>query len=178
MIAYFTGTINGQGDRFGMPYLIDGHNLIPKIRGLSLSALDDEERLIRLLQEFCRIRRVKGLEVYFDKAAPGRAGTFRRGLVTAHFVPAGQSADEAIRLRLKALKKSARNWTVVSADRQVRSEAASAQARVISSEEFARLVEDALREGPPPGDPQEPVVSSDELEEWLRLFSQRKPGAS
>ena len=38
-----------------MPYLIDGHNLIPKVAGLSLKAVDDEMQLIELLQEFCRI---------------------------------------------------------------------------------------------------------------------------
>lgn len=39
-----------------MPYLIDGHNLIPKI-GLRLSEPDDELELIRLLQDFARLRR-------------------------------------------------------------------------------------------------------------------------
>ena len=37
-----------------MPYLIDGHNLIPKVRGLSLQSMDDEMELVELLQEFCR----------------------------------------------------------------------------------------------------------------------------
>ena len=36
-----------------MPYLIDGHNLIPKL-GLRLESLDDEMELIAILQEFCR----------------------------------------------------------------------------------------------------------------------------
>ena len=50
-----------------MPYLIDGHNLIPKIPGLSLEMLDDEDRLIELLQEFARVRRQR-IEVFFDQA--------------------------------------------------------------------------------------------------------------
>ena len=41
-----------------MPYLIDGHNLIPKL-GLRLDSLDDEEQLIPRLQEFCRLRRAQ-----------------------------------------------------------------------------------------------------------------------
>ncbi|MBP1702274.1 MAG: hypothetical protein H6Q38_1381, partial [Chloroflexi bacterium] len=40
-----------------MPYIVDGHNLIPKIPGLSLRAIDDEMQLIELLQEFCRVQR-------------------------------------------------------------------------------------------------------------------------
>ena len=33
-----------------MPTIIDGHNLIPKVRGLSLQRLDDELELIQKLQ--------------------------------------------------------------------------------------------------------------------------------
>jgi hypothetical protein len=40
-----------------MPYLIDGHNLIPKIPGMNLGDVDDETQLIEMLQEFCRRRR-------------------------------------------------------------------------------------------------------------------------
>ena len=39
-----------------MPYLIDGHNLIPKL-GLRLDSMDDEMELIAILQEFCRVER-------------------------------------------------------------------------------------------------------------------------
>ena len=49
-----------------MAYMIDGHNLIPKL-GLRLDSLDDEEQLLALLQEFCRLRRAQ-VEVYFDGA--------------------------------------------------------------------------------------------------------------
>jgi len=51
-----------------MQFLIDGHNLIPKIPGLSLQEMDDEQQLIILLQEFCRLQR-KQVEVFFDQAA-------------------------------------------------------------------------------------------------------------
>ena len=37
-----------------MPYLIDGHNLIPKL-GLRLDSVDDEMELVAILQEFCRL---------------------------------------------------------------------------------------------------------------------------
>ena len=35
-----------------MSYLIDGHNLIPKIPGLTLRQMDDENELIEILQRF------------------------------------------------------------------------------------------------------------------------------
>lgn len=39
--------------------LIDGHNLIPKIHGLSLKMLDDEMELIQILSEYARLSRKK-----------------------------------------------------------------------------------------------------------------------
>src|SRR5512134_1091258 len=112
-----------------MPYLIDGHNLIPKL-GLRLDSMDDEMELIAILQEFCR-REQKQAEVFFDGAPAPHAGTRKLGSVTAHFVRLGASADDAIRKRLRTLRKSARNWTVVSSDRQVQADAHAAQAEVI-----------------------------------------------
>jgi hypothetical protein len=48
-----------------MPYLIDGHNLIPKL-GLRLDSMDDEQELVVILQEYARLERKKQVEVYFD----------------------------------------------------------------------------------------------------------------
>ena len=48
-----------------MPYLIDGHNLIPKF-GLRLDSVNDEMELVSILQEFARLKRQK-VEVYFDE---------------------------------------------------------------------------------------------------------------
>lgn len=154
-----------------MPYLIDGHNLIPKIQGLRLDNLDDEQELIDLLRAFCQRRRQKA-EVFFDQAAPGRAGKQSFGLVTAHFVQASSSADEAIQRKLNQLGRQARNWKVVSSDRQVQAEARAAQAEVVAAEDFARL----LQEAPQPARQRKPHsgkgLSTSEVEEWLRIFKE------
>ena len=71
-----------------MFFLIDGHNLIPKIPGMSLESLDDELGLIKQLQIYCRISR-DSVEVFFDRAAPGQAGTKNHGVVKVHFIPLG-----------------------------------------------------------------------------------------
>lgn len=152
-----------------MPYLIDGHNLIPKM-GLRLNDPNDEQALIVRLQAFCRHTR-KSVEVYFDGAPPGQAGVRKFGAVTAHFVRQGSSADAAIRQRLHRMGKSAKNWVLVTSDRQVQAEGRAAQSQVISSEAFTRLVDDAQRATPP--DSQPPAGMSDaELTDWLRLFGE------
>jgi predicted RNA-binding protein with PIN domain len=155
-----------------MPYLIDGHNLIPKI-GLRLDSMDDEMELVAILQEFCRLRR-RQVEVYFDGAPAPHAGTRRLGAVTAHFVPLGTTADDAIRRRLKRMGKSAKNWTVVSSDRQVQTEARAAGADLISSDAFARQLKKARQAAPKPASERKP--SKEEVEEWLKLFKEDRKG--
>lgn len=149
-----------------MPYLIDGHNLIPKL-GLRLDSPDDELELVAILQEFCRLER-RQADVFFDAAPSPQAGTRKLGAVTAHFSPIGTSADSAIRNRLKKLGKAAKNWTVVSSDREVQSNARAQQAEVISSEEFAKMIHKAMDS--PQAYKGERVVSKEELDEWLKMF--------
>ena len=154
-----------------MPYLIDGHNLIPKL-GLSLRNADDEMQLVKHLQVFCRASR-KPVEVYFDGAPAGQVGARKFGLVTAHFVRLGATADAAIVSRLKSLQRGERNWTVVTSDRRVQSGARGVGAQVISSEEFAGQVIEAMR-APASGSTQERGMSTEEVEEWLKLFRENK----
>ncbi len=156
-----------------MPYLIDGHNLIPKIPGLSLQAIDDEVQLMKRLKVFCRQHR-KRVDVYFDNAPVGQSRTRKFGSVTAHFVRQGMTADAAIYARLRSLKRSARNWTVVSSDREVQAAARAANAQVISSEVFAQELEQPAKEEiSVPSGPESDAnlaLSQEEIDGWLRLF--------
>lgn len=156
-----------------MNYIIDGHNLIGKTPGLSLSMPDDEQRLIELLSRFCRGSRHK-LEVYFDGAPAGQAGQRNYGRVRAHFVPSSISADDAIRLRLRRLGKSASNWMVVSSDRSVQAAAGEAHARVLSAEDFAKLIHATIQSTPDEGgDTANQPLNEAEVNEWLKIFKER-----
>jgi predicted RNA-binding protein with PIN domain len=156
-----------------MPYLIDGHNLVPHIPGLRLDADDDEQQLIELLQDFCRLSR-KAVEVYFDNAPPGQARSRKYGQVHAHFIRAGRSADEAIRDRLRRLAGEARSWIVVSSDLRVQAWARQVRAQIQSSEEFSRLLretrrgQDAERAKRP-----DAQLSPEEVDDWLELFQNK-----
>jgi predicted RNA-binding protein with PIN domain len=153
-----------------MPYLIDGHNLIPKISGLSLRVINDEEQLIELILEFCRRRR-KQAEIYFDNSPSGQPRSQNFGLVMARFIRQGQIADDAIQARLARLGKNARNWTVVSSDKAVQARARAARAHYISSEVFAQQIEQVLSGTPPDsGKGSDAMLSSEELNNWLDLF--------
>lgn len=153
-----------------MPYLIDGHNLIPKISGLNLEIINDEEQLIQLLLEFCRLRR-KQAEVFFDNSPSGQPRSQNFGLVIARFIRQGQTADDAIQARLVRLGRNARNWTVVSSDLAVQASARAARAHYISSEIMAEQIKETLHEAPPDLEKQpDASLTGEELNNWLEIF--------
>jgi uncharacterized protein len=153
-----------------MLYLVDGHNLIGKLPGLSLQDIDDEMQLVGWLLTFCQKQR-KEVEVFFDQAPSGTQPRRQSGRVTAHFVRQNRTADQAIQERLIQLGKAARNVIVVSSDRQVQASARYAHARVLSSEDFARVLI-SLPSGKTVS-PVEPTLSPEEVSEWETLFRNR-----
>ena len=153
-----------------MPYLIDGHNLIPKIPGLNLNSLDDEIQLIKRLQVFCQ-QKQKRAEVYFDNAPPGQATSQMYGPVTAHFVRQGITADTFIMKKLSTLGRAARNWIVVTSDRTIQAEARSYHAKVIPSDQFANeMLETHETDGDDPGMNSDVSLNKSEIHDWLKIF--------
>jgi hypothetical protein len=86
-------------------------------------------------------------------------------MITAHFVPPPRKADDAILDYLRE-RRDARRYTVVSSDSEVRDRARRIGAKVVSSEEFARLVLALARMG----EKEKPSDAPKDIEEWLRLF--------
>lgn len=154
-----------------MPFLIDGHNLIPHLPGIQLGEMDDEIKLIQKLQSFAR-RKKTSVEVYFDQAPPGKAGRRTYGRVKAIFVRQGDTADNAIRRRLLELGKQAKNWTTVSNDLEVQSSARTALSPVLSSGRFALLTQSAGDADSTGEDgKQSPPISAEDLDDWIDFFS-------
>lgn len=157
-----------------MPYLIDGHNLIPKIPGFSLRMIDDEQKLIQLLQDFCRVQR-KNVDVYFDNASPGQQPSQRFGPVTAYFVRQGTPADIAIQRRLVGMGKGATGWTVVSSDQAVQRAAHQSGAKTLSSDQFTDLLGNILMQiGDLDKDRPQTLESQNDVDDWLKLFGEKE----
>jgi len=152
-----------------MPIIVDGHNLIPKIPGLSLTDLEDENQLIHMLQEYCRQRRV-AVECYFDKAPQGHPRIQRYGQVVARFARPGKTADDEIKEHLRRLERHGREYTVVSSDNSIQVAARAARTRLVSSDEFSRDLQAVLRQRPLKNSASEETISSEELDMWLKAF--------
>jgi predicted RNA-binding protein with PIN domain len=155
-----------------MPYLVDGHNLIPHIPGITLKDLEDEQALIGHLKDFAARVRTR-IEVFFDQAPPSRAGSQSFGMVKAHFIRQGTTADQAIISRLKKMGGESKNWTVVTSDREILAEARSIHSKTLSSKDFARLLLGGESNSPsdtPAGE--KPDVTGEDVDFWLDQFRQ------
>lgn len=156
-----------------MVYYIDGHNLIPKIPGMSLKQMDDEEHLLELLSEFARLKR-KSLEVYFDKAPDGHSGTKQHGLIRVHYVTHRTIADEAIIHQVLKAGRRVSEIVVVSSDNHVIRQCTAAGAKTQTSDQFANELIHLLDSAESSGQSQmQHDMSPTELEEWLRIFGER-----
>lgn len=155
----------------GVPYLIDGHNLIGGLPDVSLSDPEDEARLVERLQAWCSRRRVTAT-VFFDGASPGRPASTKHGRVSVTFVRPPRTADAAMEAYLRRLGRGAAQWTVVSSDQEVRESARRCGARSMLSEEFAARLLSAR--GGPEGEKPE-GTSPEEVADWLRVFRRKKP---
>jgi predicted RNA-binding protein with PIN domain len=156
-----------------MTYIIDGHNLIPKIPGFGLEQIDDEIQLIELLSRFAG-RMSKNVVVFFDNAPPGFSGIRMYGRVSAYFTRQGRTADEAIRGYLNKQAKGAKQFILVSSDLSLQITARQVRARVISSEDFARQLFAVLEMKSGSAESYKEAKPSDgEIAEWLKIFNDK-----
>ena len=156
-----------------MPYLIDGHNLIGQMPGLSLADPDDEQRLIEQLRAY--LSRVnKKATVIFDKGLPGGAGKWSTPALEVRFAPHPKTADDLIKDRLLR-ERNPRGLMVVSGDRELIEAAQRAGAGVRRPADFLREMSAAEHSAFAPPNPKQAGLSADEVADWERAFKAGKP---
>ena len=147
-----------------MADLVDGNNLIGRLGG------GTREGLVSELCDLARRKR-KNLTVVFDGPPdPGRPKVQAFGSVTVVFA-APRSADEEIIRRIREARDP-RGVTVVTDDRMLTSEAASAGARTVGIGIFAREASSRLASSPE-GRAEKPAPALG-LADWERWFSDPK----
>lgn len=152
--------------------IIDGHNLVPKIPGFSLSDPDDEVKLTALLQEYGRLTRSQ-IELFFDNAPPGKAGKRGSGLLHLHYVKQGVSADDAIIAYMRNCCQKSADVLLVTSDRRIQAEAKAIRISFINSEVFSNEIKMALSSPQAINKEKDKMPSPDEVEEWLNLFTNK-----
>jgi predicted RNA-binding protein with PIN domain len=150
-------------------FVVDGHNLIPKIPGIRLEDLEDENRLIDILNEFCRLGRAQ-VEVFFDGAPNPAAPKKKSGLTHAHFIRKGLSADDAIIDYVRNQQKPNFQLTVVSSDHRVQFSVKTTGAITMTSEAFAAEMQRVFTSPTALQEQKEKQLSPREVALWLDEF--------
>jgi predicted RNA-binding protein with PIN domain len=147
-----------------MPYLIDGHNLIGQMPGLSLADPDDERHLVELLRAFL-VRTGKKGTVIFDKGQPGGGAGWSNNVLEVRFAAMPRTADDVIRERLLR-EKNPRGLIVVTADQALATAARQARATITPPSDFAQQLQlkpSRLRK-------KEANLTTEEIEAWEKEF--------
>ena len=151
-----------------MPYLIDGHNLIGQMPGLSLADPNDERQLVELLRAFL-VRTGKKGTVIFDKGQPGGGPRWSNNVLEVRFAAMPKTADDVIRERLLS-EKNPRGLIVVTADQALATAARRVRATVTPSSDFAQQLQlkpTRLRK-------KEANLTAEEIEAWEKEFKRSR----
>jgi uncharacterized protein len=165
-------------------YLIDGHNLIAKLPGLSLTDPHDEIKLVQLLKRWCAADARRQVTVVFDAGLPGgEAKHLSGGGVKVVFASTNSSADAVLIRRIEQIKNPSA-FTIVTSDNAILAVARRGRVPVQRSETFAtamlsdRTFREQRTDIAPAERPEAETMSPDELAEWLELFGpepERRP---
>jgi hypothetical protein len=154
-----------------MKWLIDGHNLIGQMPNLRLDDPNDEEKLLEYLRRF-RARTGHSLTVIFDAGPAYQTGSRQsRGGITIQFVSSGQIADQALMRRIRSARNP-QEMMVVTSDQAVTQAARQAGVRVTSAQKFARQLLQTGSTGA--DDPADVSLTTEEVDQWLGIFNQKR----
>jgi hypothetical protein len=157
-----------------MPTLIDGHNLIAQVPGLSLSDNDDEWQLVLLLRRYAARKKGRRVVVVFDHGVYGHPENLNGYGVECHFARSPRDADSELIRRIRAIRRTGQ-WQVVSSDRAVAGAAHAQGVQVVSSQAFARQLAALNEPQAKLSDKyQEKPQSEQDIDDWLRLFGEEE----
>lgn len=156
-----------------MQYLIDGHNLIAKMPGISLSDPDDEVQLILRLRSWTAVSPKRRVTVYFDGGIPGGKNiNLSSSQVKVIFASHGKTADSLIIAHLNRVKNPP-EYRLVTSDQEIIKAATNLKISHIRSDKFAQYMDEEWHERIPT-----PTITNDddrelsdaEVNEWLNIF--------
>ncbi|NIM59539.1 MAG: hypothetical protein GTO16_11450 [Candidatus Aminicenantes bacterium] len=159
-----------------MAYLIDGNNFIGYSSPSNIKDPKAKYRLVSKLLIFQRLKKTRVLLVFDGIADLNLVGeAFQKKKFSVIFPPLGGNADETIK-EIISKQTDLRRFYVVSSDREIRRFAKSKRATPLSSKEFSRELQTALKEHRKSLEIEKKVTSLSPLEinQWLKIFKDEK----
>jgi predicted RNA-binding protein with PIN domain len=157
-------------------YLIDGNNFIGYASPGSLKDPQAKYRLVSRLLIFQRLKKTRILLVFDGAPDLNLIGeTFQKKKFSVIFPPFGGNADKTIK-EIILKQTDLRRFFVVSSDREIKRFAQSKRAHALSSKEFSRELQTALKEHKKSLEIEKKVTSLSPLEmnQWLKIFKDEK----
>jgi len=160
-----------------MIFLIDGLNVIYKFPDLEelmyMSRLNDASRgLLLKLREYQKIKKARMRVVFDGRKEPSSGITSEKFGTIDIYYSLDYSADHLIKEFIKK-DPNPRMSTVVTSDKDIQFYVNRFRAKVMTSEKFADMVNDAFKEfydRELPEKEDDPVITDEELTFWERLF--------
>ncbi len=157
-----------------MAYLIDGNNLLGRIAPHELRERSGREGLVVRLLAFQRVTRAR-IHLVFDgnpEVTPTDIAVNPK--FTVHYPGEGQSADDIIKDMI-AGQADRRRFFVVTSDRAIRDVARKKGIETVTSDEFARELKAAIKEGKKRRELEKRAEAPTELEVdlWKEVFSSK-----
>ncbi len=159
-----------------MAYLIDGNNFIGYSSPRSLRDPQAKYRLVSRLLIFQSQKKTRVLLVFDGTPDLNLIGeTFQKKNFSVIFPPFGTNADETIK-KIISKQTDLRRFFVVSSDHEIKRFAKSKKATPLSSKEFNRELQTALKEHRKSLEIEKKVTSLSPLEinQWLKIFKDEK----
>ena len=157
-----------------MAYLIDGNNLLGRIAPHELRERSGREGLVVRLLAFQRVTRAR-IHLVFDgnpEVTPTDIAVNPK--FTVHYPGEGQSADDVIKDMI-AGQTDRRRFFVVTSDRAIREMARKKGIETVTSDEFARELKAAIKEGKKRRELEKRTEAPTELEVdlWKEVFKSK-----
>jgi predicted RNA-binding protein with PIN domain len=156
-------------------FVVDGHNLIPKIPGLSLQDAEDENALIERLNEFCRLSR-SHVDVFFDGAPSSEKMPGKSGVVKVHFIKKGFSADDAIIEFTRRNQRPESPLVIISSDHRIQNAIKGTGAASLTSEAFSMEMQRVFSSPAAAQAQKEKRLTENEVKQWLDEFERNQSG--
>ncbi len=151
-----------------MPYLVDGHNLLAQIPGLSLRSPEDRQRLLQALAGFSRARRCRVTVVFDGDPLPGWREELHLGGVRVVHSGTGRTADTAL-LDLIRSSRTPADLILVTSDRSLQDRGRHLGAKGMRGHVFRKMMAGGSGRGTHPAEKPE-RSDPEEIAYFMELF--------
>jgi predicted RNA-binding protein with PIN domain len=127
-----------------MKFIIDGYNLMHRVKMKGETLERKREYLVGLINAFAALNEIKTVGIVFDAGKGGSSlrGRQSMGVTDLYFATQEETADDFIMDMIKKRKGKAKEYMIVSSDNKITRFAQENSMNTMSSDEFADYIQE------------------------------------